>query len=224
MNVVAPGGDPWKDSDQDGYVDGVLSTFWNFATNSPEYAYAVGTSQATPHVTGVAALLLGRGCPAGRIRTILENTATDLGPPGFDNQYGHGLINAEAAVNAAARDLYIQTLRGLGATSRIQLKNRKVVFTWRVKNTGCVATKATSIKFWLSADTHLGADDIPLGKRSVMALTGGSSTPLTQATLSLSEAVNANQRWYVIGQVDPGNLVGEANEGNNERKGRLTDK
>src|SRR5213079_2391807 len=41
-------------------TDGVMSTIWDFATNSPEYAWATGTSMAAPHVSGVAALVLSQ--------------------------------------------------------------------------------------------------------------------------------------------------------------------
>jgi hypothetical protein len=35
------------------------------------------------------------------VKEILEQTARDLGPPGKDNDYGAGLIDAFAAVTAA---------------------------------------------------------------------------------------------------------------------------
>jgi serine protease len=99
VNVVAPrGGDTTVDSDGDGNVDGVLSTAWNYGTNLPTYAYWMGTSMAAPHVTGLVALMLGQGYPADLVRTRLQDTATDLGSPGFDNEYGWGLINAELAL------------------------------------------------------------------------------------------------------------------------------
>ena len=65
------------------------------------YAAFSGTSMACPHVAGVAALLIaevgrGRATPA-LLREAMEATATDLGDPGRDDLYGHGLVNAEAA-------------------------------------------------------------------------------------------------------------------------------
>ncbi len=62
-----------------------------------------GTSFAAPHVAGVLALLLSVApalTPAAAI-DILESTATDLGPRGWDEEYGYGLVDALAAVAAA---------------------------------------------------------------------------------------------------------------------------
>ncbi|RME85318.1 MAG: hypothetical protein D6775_03115 [Caldilineae bacterium] len=66
------------------------------------YTTKSGTSMATPHVSGLAALILSRNptlSPA-EIRTILETTATDLGPIGRDDLFGYGRIDARAALEA----------------------------------------------------------------------------------------------------------------------------
>jgi subtilisin family serine protease len=62
------------------------------------YQEMAGTSQAAPHVTGVAALLVSLGLRSRAVTDRLLATATDLGPPGPDAEYGHGLVNARAAV------------------------------------------------------------------------------------------------------------------------------
>ena len=63
------------------------------------YAYFDGTSMATPHVSGVAALVWSNhaGCTSGEIRAALDATAEDLGAAGRDNAYGYGLVQASAA-------------------------------------------------------------------------------------------------------------------------------
>ncbi|MBO9665950.1 MAG: S8 family serine peptidase, partial [Bdellovibrio sp.] len=63
-----------------------------------------GTSQATPHVTGVIALMksVNKKLKPQQIKSILMKTATPLGP-NPKNQYGAGFINAEAAVDAALK-------------------------------------------------------------------------------------------------------------------------
>lgn len=65
------------------------------------YDYLDGTSMACPHVSGVAALIWSKN-PSWtnvQIREAMEKTAQDLGAPGRDNEYGHGLVQARAALD-----------------------------------------------------------------------------------------------------------------------------
>jgi len=59
---------------------------------------------ATPHVSGVAALLIANGnaTTPDEIRSALQSTAEDLGAPGRDDTYGYGLVNAYAALGWTA--------------------------------------------------------------------------------------------------------------------------
>jgi len=62
-----------------------------------------GTSESAPHVSALGALViasgvLGRNPSPDAVKARIEDTARDLGAPGFDHRYGHGLIDAEAAV------------------------------------------------------------------------------------------------------------------------------
>jgi serine protease len=104
IDISAPGGDTSMDINFDGYADGVLSTLFsqNGSTYTPIYTFYQGTSMAAPHVSGVAALLKAANGSLTNtgLRTALLNTAIDVGQAGYDIYYGHGLLNAYAAVKS----------------------------------------------------------------------------------------------------------------------------
>ncbi len=93
VDIAAPGGN----TSQSG--GGILSTTWNFELNQPNYTFYMGTSQATPQVAAALAMLLssGRASSAEEAWNLIRSSATDLGAPGRDNAYGHGLLNLPGA-------------------------------------------------------------------------------------------------------------------------------
>ncbi|OYT63439.1 alkaline serine protease [Methanosarcinales archaeon ex4572_44] len=103
LDLVAPGGDTTVDQNSDGYDDGVLQQTFSGDPCTFDYWFLQGTSMATPHVSGVAALLIADGVTGpDNIRNALESTAHDLGDPGWDEEYGWGLVDAEAALEGAS--------------------------------------------------------------------------------------------------------------------------
>lgn len=98
LNVVAPG---------DGIV--TLDRMGSLGYSTGNYFYGFGgTSAACPQVAGIAALMISknRELTEKQIREIIQNTARDLGDKGFDIKYGHGLVDATAAINAVPFQIY----------------------------------------------------------------------------------------------------------------------
>ena len=112
LDLVAPGGG--RDAgfrDDPGCVPGRRGRpIYQITTHRPQLnrfgvAPFVGTSMAAPHVSATAALVIASGVlgaepsPAA-ITARLEQTARDLGAPGYDARYGFGLLDAAAATAA----------------------------------------------------------------------------------------------------------------------------
>ena len=68
------------------------------------YASSSGTSMASPYVAAAAALVRAEypDLTAAEVRALLESTAIDLGDPGIDDEFGHGLVDPLAAVQSGA--------------------------------------------------------------------------------------------------------------------------
>jgi subtilisin family serine protease len=103
INVAAPGGTGTNDaSNPGGWVYAACSQTSLLIPVCQTGTYIVGlngTSMAAPHVTGLAALLVEDfGRRPGRIKTMIQQTADDLGQRGTDPYYGKGRINVGAAV------------------------------------------------------------------------------------------------------------------------------
>ena len=80
----------------------IYSTLWT-SSNANTFLWKDGTSQATPHVAGLAALLLSvnPNLKPGDLRAIIQQSAVDLGAAGWDDHFGAGRINVGAAVTLA---------------------------------------------------------------------------------------------------------------------------
>ncbi|MGF7031986.1 subtilisin family serine protease [Paenibacillus mucilaginosus] len=78
----------------------------SIASTYPQNQYAAlsGTSMASPHAAALAGLIrsVNPALKNTEVMDIMKSTSGDLGTPGHDRYYGHGLIDVAAALRAAA--------------------------------------------------------------------------------------------------------------------------
>jgi subtilisin family serine protease len=91
------------------------------------YMFLMGTSMATPHVSGLAGLILSKNpnLSPSEVRAIITGTAIDMGEMGKDWFYGYGLINVYRALLATPSPVLTSDTRE--GNIRVKVSGRKVV-------------------------------------------------------------------------------------------------
>ena len=115
IDFAAPGGDSAYPGSESCVIAGLARPCWVFdlvfsvggygsgagGVLRNSYSWVAGTSMAAPHVSGVAALIIGKHggeMSPSEVMRILRASADDLGKPGNDDNYGAGRVNASRAV------------------------------------------------------------------------------------------------------------------------------
>ena len=100
IDIAAPGGNTRVDQNGDGMPDGVLQN--TIALGDPtkdDYYGYMGTSMASPHVAGVAALVVGEGVTnPDQVEQVLKASARKPASGYSVEKYGAGILDAPAAV------------------------------------------------------------------------------------------------------------------------------
>lgn len=203
VDVAAPGGDTGVDQNGDGYVDGVLQQTFNPNSKNPGdfgYWFFQGTSMATPHVSGLAALLIAEGITGpDTVRAAMEQTARDRGPIGKDTDYGWGLIDAYAALN------YVPSIHDVAATQVVApntvLQGESAAVSVNVSNLGTFAESFTVTATDTISGVVIGSQEVnlPAGAAQSVPFTWntagaslGSHTLVGQASLVTGETSTSN--------------------------------
>jgi len=221
IDVAAPGGDLAADLNGDGYADGVLSAHADDSSTPLDYEYLFlsGTSMAAPHVAGVAALMKSANAsltPALFDQLLAQGELTDdIGAPGRDDLYGHGLIDAHKAVSAALTVAGMQPPDNplLTATPRsLNFGSAATAIELELSNSGTGLLQVKSVttdQFWAQA-TPLNTDGNGLGTYLVTVDRAALADGVYTATISVTSNINAADITVImtLGDVALGGDVG----------------
>ncbi len=106
IDLSAPGGDLSVDQDKNDYPDGILQQSFMEDPREFKYLFGEGTSSSAPHVSAAAAMIIACGLTdPDDIAMVLELSARDNGPPGWDSQYGYGILDVYAALKYASKQV-----------------------------------------------------------------------------------------------------------------------
>ncbi len=192
ITLAAPGGG--------GGANGVLST-WNVGTTTPgadAYAYASGTSMATPHVSAVAALMFSAnpGLKPSQVERLLQSSARAF--PATCSPCGAGIVDAGAAVSSAIAALHPSLVSSANPSVAGGLVTFTVTVTGDSPN-GTVqfmdGSNALGSPVDLSAATpststaSLDVSSLAVGSHSITAVYSGDANNAGVTSTALTQAV-----------------------------------
>jgi serine protease len=159
VDVAAPGGDS----------GGAILSTWNAGTSTPagdNYGYMMGTSMATPHVAGVAALMLAKNPNLTPDEVEAKLKASARAFPAACSGCGAGIVDAAAAVNAVTATVAVAA----PAQNEVESNNF-------ISNANAVSVAGTVVSGSLSSttDNDYFVVQVPAGKTLTATLTQGSS-------------------------------------------------
>lgn len=189
--------------------------------SSASYASFSGTSQASPFVAGVAALIVSRepGLSVAQLIDRIRSTADDLGSPGVDAVFGAGRVNALRAVTSSATVRYgafydasaVPTRGTIGVpmSAAVKLTNTSS-FTWTASGANPVtlayhwADLANNTVIWDGQRSPLPAD-VPAG--GTVTVNAVIPTPKAPGLYSLRlDLVREGLAWFSSNGVSTANV------------------
>ncbi|HID61228.1 MAG TPA: peptidase S8, partial [Anaerolineae bacterium] len=157
------------------------------------YTYMNGTSMATPYVAGLAALIWSEysSYTNDQVEGRIEMTAVDLGAAGWDQYYGHGRIDAQAALCTSDLGASPQSVAFLADDETDPIPSSQTV---SVLNTGCnpitwTAAISPSATTWLSAAPLSGTAT----KTSPGSISLSASKTVTYGTYNAQVVISTTQ-------------------------------
>jgi subtilase family serine protease len=175
------------------------------AVNVPSLA-AGASSTATTTVQVPA------GLPAGTFYVIAR--ADDAGAVAESNEGNNARAAGTITIAAAPRtstgpDLVISAVSAPTSAR----PGASITVSAITRNQGTVSAGSTRTRFFLSADTNLGASDLSLGSKVLSSLAAGASA--SGSATSTIPGGTAPGTWYIIAMADVEQRLGESNERNN---------
>ncbi len=209
IDVVAPGED-------------IISTVTYFVgLYGGRYDVFTGTSMATPHISGIAGLLLAQNPNLYNddIEQVIRISAEDKGVSGFDNLYGDGRVNARKALDLIRPPNVLSQLTASGGTATNPSGQIGVIFystpgladgaywanRWEVRKTVTFTETYESAPYvWgRGAATDGYSDDNPNYGMGWSGVVGGSVT-----TTGAELRTYAYQVWEILQNFEVGEYLG----------------
>lgn len=201
VDIAAPGGDTSFSQ-----ANGILSTL-NSGYTAPyadSYDFYQGTSMATPHVAGVAALMLARN-PAltpDAVETRLKSSVRSF--PASCSQCGAGLIDANAAVDAAGGTTTPPPPPPSTGLAEVESNNTRTSAQTVATATTVAGTMASTV------DTDYFKVSLPAGRTLTATLTPGTSTADYDLYVYNSVGTQIAKSTYSAGKIDAASVTNTA--------------